>query len=117
MPRQPPPPPDDPRPPSPPPQELAKVLAQLFAMRGYGRIQGDRQLQEIWREIAGPELSKGTRAMTIRGGILQIGVTNHALLSELVSFHKTDLLARLKEKHPQLKVRELKFKKWTKESG
>lgn len=115
MPRQPPPPPPDREPiPSIPPQDIGTILSRLFALRGYGRMQGDRQLHEIWREIAGPELCEGTRVMSIKSGVLHVGVTNSALLGELVSFHRTDLLARLKEKHPQLKVRDIKFKKWTK---
>lgn len=112
MPRQPPPPPNDPPPPpSPPPQDIGSILTRLFALRGYGRIQGDRQLQEAWQQVAGPELSRGTRAIAIKNGVLHIGVSNAPLLSELVGFHRTELLAKLKADFPHLKVRDIKFKK------
>jgi hypothetical protein len=115
MPRQPPPPPNDPpRPPSPPPQDIGTILSRLFAMRGYGRVQGDRQLQEAWLAVAGPELSQGTRAMAIKNGVLQVGVSNSALLAQLVGFHRVDLLEKLKTGYPHLKLKDIKFKKMTK---
>ncbi|WP_197489354.1 DUF721 domain-containing protein [Planctomyces sp. SH-PL14] len=98
-------------PPSPPPQDIGAILTRLFALRGYGRIQGDRQLQEAWQTVAGPELSRGTRATAIKNGVLHVGVSNAALLSELVGFHRTELLAKLKTDFPHLKVRDIKFKK------
>lgn len=113
--RSPPPPPNDPpRPPSPPPQDIGSILSKLFALRGYGRVQGDRQLQEAWQDIAGPELSQGTRVTGLKNGVLQVGVSNSALLSELVSFHRAELVEKLQAGYPHLKLRDIKFKKWTK---
>ena len=64
-------------------KKLGDVLSQVIAMRGIGRIRGDRQLADAWKSVAGPEVAAGSRPT---------------------------ILARLKAEHPALKVRDLKFK-------
>lgn len=92
------------------PHALGDVLSQLFALRGYGRVRGDRQLHDIWREVAGEMIARQTRVSGVKNGVLQVGVANSALLSELASFHKFSLLERLQADHPQLRLRDIKFK-------
>ena len=89
---------------------MSDVLSQLFAVRGYGRVRGDRQLQEIWRETAGGVIARQTRVSGVKNGVLQVGVANSGLLSELVAFHKHSLLQKLQSDQPQLNVRDIKFK-------
>ncbi|MFV0443814.1 MAG: DUF721 domain-containing protein [Planctomycetaceae bacterium] len=92
------------------PHALGDVLSQLFAQRGYGRVRGDRQLHDIWKAVAGETIARQTRVAGVKNGVLQVGVGNSALLSELASFHKFSLLERLQADQPQLKVRDIKFK-------
>ena len=91
-------------------KKLGDVLSQVIAMRGIGRIRGDRQMADVWKSVSSPEIAAGSRPTIFRNGVLQIVVTSSALLGELVSFHKSAILARLKADHPALKVRDLKFK-------
>ena len=105
--------PPEPRNLPPPIREVSKlsdVLSKVIAMRGIGRIRGDRQLTDAWKSVVEPEVAAGSRPATLRNGTLQVIVSSSALLSELVSFHKATILARLKAEHPSLKIRELKFK-------
>jgi predicted nucleic acid-binding Zn ribbon protein len=92
------------------PAALGDVLSQLFVLRGYGRVRGDRQLREIWSEVAGEVIARQTRVAGIKNGVLQVGVGSSALLSELAAFHKPSLLERLQAEQPQLNVRDIKFK-------
>ncbi len=92
------------------PVPLGDALSQLFAARGYGRVQSDRQLRDVWRQVAGDETADQTRVKGIKGGVLQVGVANSALLGDLVSFGKPDILKRLKSQHPDLRVRDIKFR-------
>lgn len=92
------------------PDTLGSVLSRLFASRGYGRAQGDRQLHAAWAQVAGEETARQTKVIVLRNGILQIGVANAALLSELVSFLKPELLEKLRTGFPELKVRDIRFK-------
>ncbi len=91
-------------------KKLGDVLSQVIAMRGIGRIRGDRQLADAWKSVTDPEVAAGSRPTIFKNGVLQILVTSSTLLGELVSFHKSVILARLKAEHPELKVRDLKFK-------
>ena len=92
------------------PVPLGDALSQLFATRGYGRVQGDRQLREVWRQVAGDEIAAQTRVGGIKSGVLQVTVTSSALLGELVSFLKSDILKKLKHEHAELRVRDIKFR-------
>jgi predicted nucleic acid-binding Zn ribbon protein len=92
------------------PDTLGSVLSRLFASRGYGRAQGDRQLHAAWSQIAGEDISRQTKVIVLRNGILQIGVANAALLNELVSFQKPELLQKLRTEFPEFRVRDIKFK-------
>lgn len=92
------------------PSPLGDVLSNLFALRGYGRVQADRQLHDAWKEAAGPSLTGQTRVLALKNGVLQIGVSNSALMSELASFQKPELLQRLQQSAPALRIRDLKFR-------
>lgn len=112
-----PPEPDDSLPPMREIPALGDILPQLIALRGIGRIRGDRQLIDAWTSVSSPEIAAGSRPTTIRNGVLTVVVSSSALLSELVSFHKSSLLARFKADHPRLRIRDLKFKLQGRESG
>jgi hypothetical protein len=85
-------------------------LSQLFAARGYGRVQADRQLRTVWQQVAGDEIAGQTRVGGIKGGVLHVGVANSALLGELVSFLKAELLRKMNAEHAELRVRDIKFR-------
>ena len=92
------------------PQPLAKVLSELIALKGLARVHGNKQLQQAWNSVAGDNISRCSAVIGLTRGVLQVGVTNTALLSELASFHKATLLQSLQQQHPHLKIRELKFR-------
>jgi len=92
------------------PPLVGDVLSQLFALRGYGRRRGDRQLHDIWAEVAGETIARQTRVAAVRNGVLQVGVASSGLLSELDAFHKPALLERLQREHPHLRVADIRFR-------
>lgn len=92
------------------PQVLGDVLSQLFTLRGYDRVQTSRQLQNVWREIAGESLASRTTAQGIKNGVLQVAVNNSATLQELESFHKHSLCDRLANEHGDLFITDIKFR-------
>jgi len=91
------------------PQALGDVVSRLCALRGYGRVRGERQLAELWRTVAGPKVSAQTKVIGIRNGTLQIGVSNAALRGELASFHRHSLLESLQRSDAGRHIRDLKF--------
>jgi hypothetical protein len=92
------------------PSHISQALSELFALRGYAREQGSVQLQEVWNTIAGQNVAQQTRVMGINRGVLQVGVGNASLLGELAGFHRSDLLQQLQQRHPELRLRDLKFR-------
>ena len=100
---------------APRPQHLANAVSELFALRGWARKHGNAQLESIWNDVAGPAVASQTKVQGIKRGVLQVSVSNSPLLSELAMFHKCSLLNVLREKHPDLKVYDLKFRLKTKQ--
>lgn len=95
---------------TPDPVHVSRAISELVALRGYARKRGNAQLQEVWREVAGPKFAEQTKAVAISRGILQVSVGNSALLAELAGFHKASLVRGLKEQHPELRIKDLKFR-------
>lgn len=92
------------------PQPLAQVLSELIALRGYARRDATTALQNAWSAAAGEAVARQTRAIDIKRGVLQVAVANSPLLSELVGFYRTQLVARLKELSPELRIKDVKFR-------
>ncbi len=92
------------------PSHLSHALSQLITMKGLARVRSENQTQEIWSKVCDPEYARQTRAIGIKGGVLNVAVSNSALLGELVSFHKATLLQHLQEQAPHLRIKDLKFK-------
>src|SRR5262245_48592854 len=95
---------------SPGPERLSLALTELIARRGYARVRGAGQLQSAWAEIAGVTIARQTRVLAIRRGVLHVAVGHAPLLSELAGYYRQTLLAKLQERHADLKIRDLKFK-------
>jgi predicted nucleic acid-binding Zn ribbon protein len=93
----------------PDPRSLADSLSELVALRGLARAGGDRQLTEIWNSVVGAEIAARTRVIGIKRSVLQVGVDNAPLLSELAAFHQADYLKTLQHQHSDLKLRNIKF--------
>ncbi len=95
------------------PAGMDAMISELFSRRGYGRLQADRQLQETWNaivtEVAGEHIASQTKVIALRNGLLNIAVSNGALIGELSSYHKMSILDQLRSDY-QLKIRDLKFK-------
>lgn len=91
------------------PRSLSDVLSQLQALRGHGRSLASRQLSELWVRVAGPEISDRTKVTGLRNGVLQVAVSNAALLGELTSFHQHRLIEALRADPDGRSIRKLKF--------
>ena len=92
------------------PLPLSVALSELIAIRGFARVRSDNELEVAWKQAAGVELAIRTRPQRISRGTLTISVENAPLLSELASFQGPELLQRLKQQNPHLKITNLKFK-------
>ena len=92
------------------PHHVSDVLSELFALRGYARVQADRQLADGWAASAGLLVARQTRVGALRRGVLEILVDNSTLLYELATYRKATLLADLRDRLPELHLRDLRFR-------
>ena len=63
-----------------------------------------------WRGVAGPEIAAHTAVQRFRNGTLTVLCDSSALLAELSSFYKADLLRKLQDTHSAAFVAKLQFK-------
>ena len=73
-------------------------------------MQGNSQLVAIWKQVVDERTAERTKVLGLKRGVLEVGVTNSALLNELVSFQKTVLLDRLKAEHPEQNIKDIRFR-------
>lgn len=85
------------------------MLAQLITARGYGRIQANAQLAEVWKAAVGTALAPHTRPFRLRRGVLEISVSNSTVIQEL-NFEKQRILADLQARSANLGIRDLRFR-------
>jgi predicted nucleic acid-binding Zn ribbon protein len=96
------------------PQLLSDVIAKLVIARGWSRSAERAKIEAAWSDAvvsvsAEIDITQ-TRIVSLRRGILEIEVRMPVLLQELSQFHKRPLLAKLRERLPNLTINDLKFK-------
>lgn len=91
------------------PKALADILAEVDALRGFGKTNARQRLVDAWADVAG-EAASASHPMHIRAGVLHVSVRSAGLLDELNNFRKAELLDALRERHAGLKLRGLRFR-------
>jgi predicted nucleic acid-binding Zn ribbon protein len=92
------------------PENLGDILGRLFTARGWGRRQGQLQLERAWAEAAGPQFAPHTRVGALRRGVLEVTVGSAVLLQELAHYHKRRLLEALRQRLPHTPISDLRFR-------
>lgn len=93
------------------PARLGNVLNKLVRQRGIAEQSSGNVLDSIWKEVAGERIAGKSFVRKLRNGVLEISVTNGAILEELSSYLKHDLLQEVSRKHPEPPITSLKFVK------
>ena len=91
------------------PQRIADTLSKLMARRGYAQIESAGERDEVWRATVGQQLAQYTRVGNIRRGVIEVTVSNSAVLQEL-TFRKADLVRRIAKALPDQKIRDVRFR-------
>ncbi|WP_417851798.1 DciA family protein [Thalassoglobus sp.] len=92
------------------PENLDNILSELFHLRGYNRFKANEQLQEMWDQVAEEFSHAAMKVKGIKNGVLEITLSNSALLYQLDSFYKSEFLHTIQTEYKHLKVREIKFR-------
>jgi hypothetical protein len=91
------------------PSSLGRLLDLVVRRRGIAEKSGQEKLSTMWAEVAGERIGQKSYVRRLRGGVLEVGVRNGAVLEELSSYLKHDLLTEIQSKHIELKIQSLKF--------
>ena len=91
------------------PQQIGDILAEMMARKGFARARGEAAYREAWKQSVGEAVAQYTRPGKLSRGLLEVIVANSMLIQEL-TFQKAALLESLKNKLPDEKIRDLRFK-------
>jgi predicted nucleic acid-binding Zn ribbon protein len=92
------------------PERLGDILAQLFAVRGWGRRQEMLRLEEAWADTVGPTVIEHTRLAGLRRGVLEVLVDSAIMHQELSNFRRRALLEELRRRLPGATLTDLRFR-------
>ena len=92
------------------PKPLSEILGNLFASRGYGRLQALGELEMAWDAAVGEPDCRQTKVGGVRRGVLNVTVAHPGLLEDLSSFRKPDLLAALRRDAPGTPILDIRFR-------
>ena len=91
------------------PAQLGNILRQVVRKKGLAEESSQKELSEIWARTAGERVASKSFVRKLRSGVLEIGVSNGAILEELNCYLKHDLLPDIQKLHPDPPVTSLKF--------
>lgn len=91
------------------PTALGRLLDQVVRRRGIAEKSGQQELNTMWADIAGERIGQRSHVRRLHSGVLEIGVRNGAVLEELSSYLKHDLLQTIQSRHPEFSIQSLKF--------
>ena len=93
------------------PAQLGQLLQNIVRRKGLAEESSGDALSKLWKQTAGERISSKSHVRRLRNGVLEIGVTNGAILEELTSYLHHELLPVLQSQHPEPKIENLKFVK------
>ncbi len=91
------------------PKPIGEVLAELVARRGLGRSRDAEAWEAAWCEAVGEMAARYTQVGKLRRGKLEVTVANSLLVQEL-TFRKKTLLHAMRERFPDVTIREIRFR-------
>lgn len=92
------------------PGNINVILNELFQQRGYLRFDSNQQLQAIWDELTAEFATSKMQVKSLKNGVFEVNISNSALLYQLNSYYKNEILQTLQTHHKHLKVRDIKFR-------
>jgi len=91
------------------PSSLRNAMMNLIRRKGLVNRSAAEHLDTEWKRIVGEELGRRSVARRIRGGVLEVVVTNSAALEELRSYVNEAALEQLKVALPESGIRSIRY--------
>lgn len=68
------------------------------------------RVRAVWAQLVGEATARRTRVAAVEGGVLVVEVSSAALKHHLKTFGSDDLLERLHERLPDLRIRTVRYR-------
>ncbi|MCA9056928.1 MAG: DUF721 domain-containing protein [Planctomycetaceae bacterium] len=91
------------------PSKLGHVLSRLVRQKGLAEQSSGQNLDATWKLAAGERIASKSRVRRLNRGVLEVVVSNGAVLEELTCYLQHDLLIAIQQKMPRENVKSLKF--------
>jgi len=91
------------------PKPIKDVLSDLLRGDGFKEINETINISTAWTNVVGKTIAKNTEIKSIKNGKITIKTANPIWRNELI-FQKEGLLNKLKEKEPELNIKEIEFR-------
>lgn len=91
------------------PSRLGHLLQRIVRSKGLAEQSSGQELNQIWKTAAGKRVAARSHVRRLRGGVLEIGVSNGTILEELRSYLQHELLTTMQQEHPEPQIKSLKF--------
>lgn len=91
------------------PALLGDILSKLIRRKGLAETSAVDQLDVAWKQAVGAELASRSSAARLRGGVLEVVVTNSAAMEQLRSYLNQSVLEKLQAALPQSGIRSIRY--------
>jgi len=92
------------------PKPVGQVLGDLLKASGLMDSLAGSVLRSAWLRTTGGEVSKHTRVVGVRNGVLTVEVDSEPWLHELSAFYKESILSDLQRLLPREQINDIKFR-------
>lgn len=93
------------------PTRLGNLLGNLVRKRGIAEESSNQVLENIWKQSVTERVASKSHVKRLSNGVLEVTVTNGAILEELTCYLKHEILPAVQERHPEPPITSLKFVK------
>ncbi len=91
------------------PVSLKNALLWLIRSKGLVNRSASEALDSEWKRIVGPELGRRSTARRIKNGVVEVVVSNGAVLEELRGFLHETALTQMQTSLPESGIRAIKY--------
>ena len=89
--------------------KLGDALKKEIRRLGLNKNARLRKLDTAWASVVSKEMEPFTFVVSLRGGKLTVEVSNAAIMSELVNFHKVEILKKMNAVCEKVAISDIRF--------
>lgn len=89
---------------------MTDLVKQVLDKVGLDRKQAETEIIKVWNQIIDPTITTHAQPTGIRNGTLFVTVDNNVWLSEIVRYHRRDILQRLQTSFGRKVIARISFR-------